>query len=530
MRQESKKLSIALLQPRYWLTWLGIGFLILLAWLPLRLRLASGKSLGNLTYHLARQRRYFTEINIQLCFPELTPHEQQSLVKKTFQDNGIGFMETIAGWVRPPQHFSHLLTMEGEADVKAAIDEGRGLLLIGGHYSTLDFCANLLSQHIPFGVTYRPHNNPVFDYFMFHGRTRNCNAVLNREDLRQYLKHLKAGKVLWYAPDQDYGPLHSVQAPFFGVPAATITATGRFVKLSKAPVFIVSHRRTVTNTYIISFTAIPDTYPTGDDIKDATLINKLLEIEIRKAPSQYLWMHKRFKTQPGGKPESPYVWQRTAIEKLSQQTLSALTEGATSYSVRAPEVNTGNKYNSSIAPPLEILQLSSGLIAISFSGRPRIFGKKHPATILDERMKLLRSSGIDSLTAVKFLHIKNDNRIFMICHKPRGNRLSILSEATPSSLGKLLSQLHQLGFSCPCNEALDLYLDNDILGVANPLALLWRPGSAAYHERVKDLVNFSNNFDINKTTDFMSCYFAHATKLGLKEWDKRSIQVKLSAL
>src|SRR5690606_25705859 len=132
------------------------------------------------------------------------------------------------------------------------------------------------------------------------------------------------------APDQDYGPDKAVYAPFFGQPAATITAGSRFAAINQSPALVVSHRRlTREKCYVLEAVPVPGSFPSGDDLWDATLINRMLETEIRKAPAQYLWMHKRFKTRPGGKPESPYIFISTRSPRLDAAQFSALTRDAT---------------------------------------------------------------------------------------------------------------------------------------------------------------------------------------------------------
>src|SRR5690606_11389972 len=203
------------LAPRHWPTWLGIGLLCLAALAPLRARLWLGARLGDLTRRFARERRYITQVNIARCFPELNATERTALVRRSFQENGIGLVETACGWIRPASRFKPLSVLRNGELIEAALTQGRGVLFLGAHYTTLDFAANLLSQYFPFAVTYRAHKNPLFDAFMLRGRLRNCNGVFDRNDVRGALRHLRQGKILWYAPDQDYGPEQSVYAPFF---------------------------------------------------------------------------------------------------------------------------------------------------------------------------------------------------------------------------------------------------------------------------------------------------------------------------
>ena len=177
--------------------------LFIIAWLPYGLRMTIGNLLGRLTYVLARERRYITTINIRRCFPELSPSAQHQLVIRTFVENGIGLIETTTSWMRPAAHFQHLLVLSGTEHMDAALAQGRGVLMLGAHYSTLDFTANLLGAAYPFGTTYRPHKNPLFDTFMLRGRLHYSNGVFNHRDIRGAFRHLKQGKILWYAPDLD---------------------------------------------------------------------------------------------------------------------------------------------------------------------------------------------------------------------------------------------------------------------------------------------------------------------------------------
>src|SRR5690606_28383722 len=132
-----------------------------------------------------------------------------------------------------------------------------------------------------------------FGAFMLRGRLRNCDGVFDRNDIRGAFRHLKRGKVLWYAPDQDYGPEQAVYAPFFGRLAATITASTRFAAVNDSAVFVVRHHRlTRKKKYVLEYIPVPSPFPSGDEVADATLVNQMLEQLIRMDPAQYLWMHK----------------------------------------------------------------------------------------------------------------------------------------------------------------------------------------------------------------------------------------------
>lgn len=428
-----------------------------MAWLPYSLRIAVGSVLGHLTYLLARERRYVTETNIRLCFPELGPLAQQQLVKRCFMENGIGLIETTTGWMRPAEHFRDLAVFVGHEYLEAALAQGRGVLLLGAHYTTLDFSANLMGLTYPFAVTYRAHGNALFDAFMLRGRLRNCNGVFDRHDIRGAFRHLKQGKILWYAPDQDYGPDQAVYAPFFGRQAATITAGMRFAAFNQSPVFVVRHHRlTRKKKYILEYIPVTPPFPSGNEVADATRINAMLEQLIRLDPAQYLWMHKRFKTQPHGKPQSPYILVRTPARSLSESQYEKLVAG--SHELPVPEH----------------LQLKNGLQLWRFPGLAKgLLKKRHPVWRLDAFSKKLRSNGvvtvtIDSIFLLPFLQMSAAT-----CHKPRGEVLD-LEQPIPLGIDRaalFLARVHDAGFCFASMEPSNLLLHNNRLAILDPLCL-----------------------------------------------------------
>ena len=293
--------------PQYWPTWLLIGFMKLVSYHPFALQIKFGKLLGYMTFYLAKSRRHICEVNLKLCYPELKNEELQNLVKRTFISNGIGLIETAIVWHRDPNDFKSKLTVSGLENLKDAVADGRGVLLICAHFTTLEIGGFLLSLFQEMDVTYRPFKNCLFDHAMLRGRSRHYPSVIDRKDIRSALKSLKKGNVIWYAPDQDYGPKHSVFVPFFGVNAATITATARIADFNNSAVIFFSHyRKDDDSGYELRFSKKLENYPTGESKTDASIINKLIENAIRERPEQYLWLHRRFKTQAAGKSARPY--------------------------------------------------------------------------------------------------------------------------------------------------------------------------------------------------------------------------------
>ena len=223
-------------------------------------------------------------------------------MRRVFTSTGIGAVETAIAWFGDIERYRGRVTLDGLEALTAAQQRGRGVMLIGAHFATLDLAGALLSQAVELDVIYRYNKNPVIERAMRHGRERRFNGVIERSDTRTVLTRLKEGRTVWYAADQDYGRKVSLFAPFFGVPAATITATARFARFNASPAVFISHFRNVqTRTWSLHLREI-DAFPSGDDAEDARRINAVIECEIRRQPDQYLWLHRRFKTRPVGEP------------------------------------------------------------------------------------------------------------------------------------------------------------------------------------------------------------------------------------
>ncbi|CEA06211.1 lipid A biosynthesis lauroyl acyltransferase [Pseudomonas saudimassiliensis] len=298
----------ALLHPRYWPMWIGLGLLWLVIRLPYRVLLQLGRLVGWGMYHLMRERREIARINLELCFPQWSAAERNRVLRENFASNGIALFEMAMAWWWPPQRLAKLARVEGLEHLQRAAAAGQGVVLMSLHFTTLEIGAALLGQRATIDGMYREHKNAAFDYVQRRGRERhNADAVaVEREDVRSMLKSLRKGRGIWYAPDQDYGRKASVFVPLFGVPAATVTATATFARLGKAQVVPFTQTRLPdAQGYLLTVHPPLEDFPQGDEQADALRINQWVEQEIRQQPEQYMWVHRRFKTRPEGEPR-PY--------------------------------------------------------------------------------------------------------------------------------------------------------------------------------------------------------------------------------
>ena len=280
-------------------TWLTLAVLQgcgRIAW-PLQKRL--GACVGALAFHLMPERRRAARINVDLCYPALTPQAREVLVCDSFRDLGIGLFEFARAWWGDADRFRQTVEIEGLEHLRSLQAEGRGILLISGHFMTLEMCGRLLCDHVPVAGMYRPYRNPMMERAVMDGRLRYATRMFGNDETRPAIRHLKQGGVLWYAPDQDMRGKETVFVPFFGVPAATITATHQFARISGCAVVPFFHRRE-GDRYILRIAPPLADFPTQDAVEDTARVNAAIEAMVREAPTQYLWIHRRFKRQPDG--------------------------------------------------------------------------------------------------------------------------------------------------------------------------------------------------------------------------------------
>ncbi|HET6546301.1 MAG TPA: LpxL/LpxP family Kdo(2)-lipid IV(A) lauroyl/palmitoleoyl acyltransferase [Rhodanobacteraceae bacterium] len=303
MRQPQGSFTPALLAPRHWPAWAGLAVIWLVARLPYRWLLRLGHVLGWLAAHLLRGRRDVAARNIDLCFPRMDPKQRARMLEANLRDAGLMLVEFAFAWMGPARAIARVpLTIDGLQHLRAARAEGRGVLLVGAHLSHLELCARLVSQRIRIAGMYRVHADAAFEWAIRRARLGYADAMFTKDQVRRSVRYLQAGGIIWYAPDQDMRGKDSVFAPFFGVPAATITATHHLARLSGARVIPFFHRRLPEGGYALRLEPALDDFPGTDVGTDSARINACIERMVGEAPTQYLWMHQRFKTRPVGTP------------------------------------------------------------------------------------------------------------------------------------------------------------------------------------------------------------------------------------
>lgn len=298
------KFTTALLHPRYWPSWLGVGVLWLVVQLPYPVIYRLGNAIGRLALLLMKRRAKIAYRNLELCFPDMSEAERHQMVVKNFESVGMGVMETGIAWFWPTERVNRWMDASGLEHIRTVQDSGRGVLLIGIHFLTLEMGARMFGIHNPGIGVYRPNDNPVIDWLQTWGRMRSNKDMIDRKDLKGMVRALKNGEIIWYAPDHDYGPRASVFVPLFAVKdAATTSGTWMLAKMSKACVVPFVPRRKPDGKGYELIILEPECDPPLENAEaTAAWMNTIVEKCIMMAPEQYMWLHRRFKTRPEGVP------------------------------------------------------------------------------------------------------------------------------------------------------------------------------------------------------------------------------------
>lgn len=286
--------------PRDWPVWIGVGIGWLLARLPWSLQRVLGRGVGAFMRGTMRHRRDVVARNLALCFPELDATQREQLLRENFASVGIGLFEFARAWWGSVAPMRRSVRITGLEHLRAAQADGRGVMLISGHFMTLELCGRLLCDHIELAGMYREHDQPALEWAVKRGRLRYASAMYTREELRPALRHLKHGGMLWFAPDQETMRGDSVFVPFFGRAAWSLTSTHQLARLSGAAVLPFAHRREADGSYTLEVRPALAGFPSADATADTARVMAEIETMVRAAPTQYLWLHQRFKRRPAG--------------------------------------------------------------------------------------------------------------------------------------------------------------------------------------------------------------------------------------
>lgn len=282
------------------------AILAFLGLLPVEKAGRLGEAFGALAFAMARGERRKALETIGTAFPELPERERLEMARRCFRHLGRCAFEmacfrqidgALEAWVDWPKREQELF--------RDAAERGRGVVLVTGHVGNWELFGRRIAdaQIAPFMAVGKEATDPRLTALVSHFRARGGIETIWRGQqgsAKRLLRALRSGQILAILIDQDTR-VQSVFVPFFGQPAATPRAAADLALRTGAAVVVGFCQRQADGRYRLSTEELP-LQPSGDREADATAVTAALtariEAAIRKAPEQWVWMHRRWKTRP----------------------------------------------------------------------------------------------------------------------------------------------------------------------------------------------------------------------------------------
>ncbi|GAB3102547.1 lauroyl acyltransferase [Lysobacter terrae] len=257
--------------------------------------------------------------NLELIDPGMLPAQREELHQRIVRTTARQALETLRLWTRP--HAEGLALIREQHGVELfddAIRAGRGVIVAAPHYGNWELLNQWLAAHTPLAILYAPPESPIGDAFLRRVRADDANAQRVTQvraegpGVRQLFKILKDGGVVGILPDQQPKQGDGEFAPFFGVPALTMTLLGRLAhRTGAAVVFAYCERidggRDGRPAFALHIEPAAAAAADADPIVAVAALNEGLERIARRDPSQYQWTYKRYTLRPPGSGEdNPY--------------------------------------------------------------------------------------------------------------------------------------------------------------------------------------------------------------------------------
>lgn len=272
--------------------------------LPLRANQWIGSAIGWISFITHSRHRQVATVNLQLCFPHMEQRERTRLLKTSLIETGKSFTEAAWLWTQPPEKVAALVSFaEGKDYYDQLIESPNGLLVATPHWGAWELCSLPLSEQRSFTYMYRPPrlndlNDPLIQW---RANLGGKPASLDAGGIRAALKALKAGETVGLLPDQEPDRDNGVFAPFYKVPANTMTLMGKLASRSNANMIVcLVERKPNAQGWLVRFLPARPDIANPDKLIAATAVNQTVELCIAINPAQYNWSYKRFRRLPDG--------------------------------------------------------------------------------------------------------------------------------------------------------------------------------------------------------------------------------------
>ena len=275
-----------------------VFFWRILMLLPRRVQLVLGNILGKTLLMVPFKRNKFSKINIDVCFPELNELEKRNLYKKNIISSGNILFDTGISWFWSNERINKNINykINGLEKLLKEQENDKGVLLFFKHSLHLELDSRILAMHSDIYGIEREHNSPEFELLQKTGRLKSMKEITDRKNTFTFIKWLKKGKTVLYAPDQDYGLKKSIEIDFFNNSAATISAPYRLISSTGCKAYFLN---SYINDGLLTIDIEEIFFDNQDEVKFTKSLNNYIEEKIRDFPHEYLWQHRRFKSTLG---------------------------------------------------------------------------------------------------------------------------------------------------------------------------------------------------------------------------------------
>jgi KDO2-lipid IV(A) lauroyltransferase len=283
----------------HWYTRLAYGSMWLIARLPLGVFRALGGVLGWLFWVSGNRKRRIVEANLALVRTDLDAAARRRLARECVQQTGIALAEAFGIWTRPRRTLARIREVRGQALFDAALAARRGLILCAPHLGSWEVANYWVGARTPFATFYTQPRYPQAEALLRRLRTGGASIQFPIDDsgVRRVFRHLKDGGVVSIMPDH-VPRTGGVIAPFFGVPALTMTLLPRLAQRTGARVLMLFVER-LPRGFRVHFREPPTALADPDPQVACAAMNAATEDCVREAFTQYQWNYKRFKARAG---------------------------------------------------------------------------------------------------------------------------------------------------------------------------------------------------------------------------------------
>jgi len=272
-----------------------IAFWRSLILLPRVCHIVLSNIIGSLLYIAPLKRNKYSKINIDFCFPNKSESERKKIFKKNIMLSGHILTDTGISWFWSDERIKKNIKYEiiGLDKLLAEQSAEKGVLLFFKHSLHLELDSRIIGMHAKIYGVERKHNSEYFQSIQNKGRLKSMVDVVDRKNTIRFMKWLKGGKTVLYAPDQDYGMNKSRRVNFFKNPAATVSAPYKIIQRTKCKTYFLNSYIKENKLYLdieeLNFNDI-------DELNFLEDLNKFIENKIKLNPQEYLWQHRRFKS------------------------------------------------------------------------------------------------------------------------------------------------------------------------------------------------------------------------------------------